>query len=204
MYIYGLAIILGVEDEGGCKRLLAEQLDELGALEGHLRQFAAQLVLDHLLDAAQRDPLRVVDEHPEQDQAQVIHVLDFFAVGARSVAVCRRGLAKDGLDRLQHLPVVHDESSVLDGELDDVADFSERVACKEGEVALHQLPRHAVAAPGKGVLAIEELRQLLPQGLVVRVVRRVDIYPTFEPRWFAHQKNGNLVRVRCLVDQKQV
>merc|ERR1712228_3776 len=43
----GLPVILRVEYEGVCKRLLSEKLDEFGALEGHLGELPAEVVLDH-------------------------------------------------------------------------------------------------------------------------------------------------------------
>mmetsp|Transcript_100105 Transcript_100105/g.298763 ORF Transcript_100105/g.298763 Transcript_100105/m.298763 type:complete len:207 (-) Transcript_100105:141-761(-) len=192
-YVNGLSVVLGVKHEGLRQRLLVEQLDELGALEGHLRELAAELVLDRLLHPAEPDPLRVVDEHPEQDQTQVVHVLDLFALGRGAIAVSGRQLAEHGLDRLQHLPVVHDEPSDLDRELDDVADLPEGARREEGQVPLHQLPSHAVAASRKGVLAVEEPGEVLPHRFLVGVVRGVDVHPTLEPGRLGDKEDGRLV-----------
>jgi len=47
-----LSIVLGVQDKGGCERLLAEELDELCALKRHFRELPRELVFDHLLHPA--------------------------------------------------------------------------------------------------------------------------------------------------------
>eukprot|EP00421_Protoceratium_reticulatum_P070082 CAMPEP_0168416062 /NCGR_PEP_ID=MMETSP0228-20121227/30552_1 /TAXON_ID=133427 /ORGANISM="Protoceratium reticulatum, Strain CCCM 535 (=CCMP 1889)" /LENGTH=255 /DNA_ID=CAMNT_0008429887 /DNA_START=147 /DNA_END=910 /DNA_ORIENTATION=+ len=205
-HVDGLPVVLSVEHKGCSEGFLVEELDQLRTLEGHLGELAAELVLDHLLHAAEPDPLRVVDQHPEQDQAQVVHVLDLFALGPDPVAVGRGELAEHRLDGLEHLPVVHDEPPVLDRELHDVADLAQRVLRQEGEVALHQLPRHSVAASREGVLTVQELCQLLPHGLVIRVVGGVDVYPAFEPGRLRHEEDRRLIglAVRRLLHYEEV
>mmetsp|Transcript_22064 Transcript_22064/g.41579 ORF Transcript_22064/g.41579 Transcript_22064/m.41579 type:complete len:218 (-) Transcript_22064:632-1285(-) len=64
-----------------------------------------------------------------------------------------------------------------------MADFTKRVVCQEPKVALHQFPRHAIAASCKRMLTVKELGELFPHDLVVGVVRRIDVHPAFEPGW---------------------
>mmetsp|Transcript_17502 Transcript_17502/g.52643 ORF Transcript_17502/g.52643 Transcript_17502/m.52643 type:complete len:335 (-) Transcript_17502:912-1916(-) len=148
----------------------------------------------------------MVDEHPEEHAAQVVHVFDLLALQHRRRSPIRRGqLAQDRLDRLQHLAVVHDEPPVLDGELNDVADLPERVRRQEVEVPLDQLARHPVTASCKRVLAVQELRERLPHDLVVGVVRGIDVNPTFEPVRLLHKEDGRLVSsslLRLLHDEE--
>ena len=55
-------------------------LDKLSALEGHLRQLAGELMLDHLLQPTQAKSLRMVGKHAEKHTTQVVHVLNLLTV----------------------------------------------------------------------------------------------------------------------------
>mmetsp|Transcript_87299 Transcript_87299/g.252102 ORF Transcript_87299/g.252102 Transcript_87299/m.252102 type:complete len:231 (-) Transcript_87299:718-1410(-) len=138
----------------------------------------------------------MANQHPEEDRAQVVHVLDVL-LRLAALAVAWRRLAQHGVDRLQHLAMVHDQPAMLDGQLHHVADLAQGEGLQERQFALGELTSHAIATSGKGVLSVEELRELLPNLLVVGIVRGVDVHPALEPLGLLHHEDRGLIRLRA-------
>mmetsp|Transcript_61731 Transcript_61731/g.97864 ORF Transcript_61731/g.97864 Transcript_61731/m.97864 type:complete len:215 (-) Transcript_61731:681-1325(-) len=100
--------------------------------------------------------------------------------------------------------MVHNQPAVLDSELHNVADFTQRIRSQKGKIALHQLARHAVATSCEGMFTVQELRQLLPHRLIIRVIWRVDVNPTFEPGWRLMKEDRGLLSTLGILHLEKV
>mmetsp|Transcript_87294 Transcript_87294/g.252071 ORF Transcript_87294/g.252071 Transcript_87294/m.252071 type:complete len:223 (-) Transcript_87294:36-704(-) len=84
-------------------------------------------------------------QQPEERNAQVVHILDILALRVPAL-VAGSMVAQHGLDRLQHLAVVHNEPAVLHRELHHVADLAQRATTKEVQVPRKELLRASITA----------------------------------------------------------